>query len=1011
MIPIRLKLQNFLSYGEPPQEIDFTQFSIACISGKNGHGKSALLDGVTWAIWGETSKANKSNEKIVRIGSTETIVEFDFLLSEELYRVVRTYNLGKSRPHVLSFQIYDENAGSFHTLDDVSILQTQSKINETLKIDYDTFVNSSFLLQGRSNEFAKKSPSQRKEILAKILNLGVYSKLEKLAKEDKKKALKEIEFIQRRITEFEEHIAQKKNFEESLEINQEQLLQIEKVISAISSEVVLLQKNQESFELLKRQNISLQNQLNNAEEEKANLIKKGKSIAAKLEESKRIISLENEIEANYKKFLQLQEEEKILSQKQTELAVLKQNANELEKKISITKNGLETQEAKISTEINSLKKRMENLLQIQKRKNEIEKGFENLKNAETKSKEMNSKQLIFQDLKNQKQEFFTKIEKEKTVLETQILNNKSKIAEFDEKLAQIGNFQSQLLELKEKATLKEKLEADLLEIEIEGKTLRENFTNLIPNEISNLKAEIFSLEEKNVLLHQGENSCPICQSKLSEDRLLQVENHYETEINFRKNKIETFENELESIKNKLNSLTEKFKKERQQFLSLKETDSKIGEVQSKIKEMENYKYQIELLRNEILEKETKIKNHNFSQLERVKYSQISSQISDLNFSLEELQKFSSIVDSLSHFKVEFAKLSDSQTESLEVREKILELTQKRKKFEELLETENFSLEERAELEKITNRILKIHYEPRKHQFVKENLENLKDAVSYFEKLKNAKSRITEFEFEIIELRKEGQRKLQQVEEIAKEVAEINKQFLEQNDLSAEISKAQERLKVQTEFKNEKFTDIGSIREKLNRIAESEKSLISFKKETKVFQEEHFVSEEVEKMFSKNGIPALIIENEIEQIEIEANEILSRLTNGTTAMVFQTQRETKGGEFRESLDIIISDVLGSRNYELYSGGESFRIDFALRVAISKVLAQRAGTKLQTLVIDEGFGTQDEEGLENLIEAINSIKDDFEKILIVTHLESLKNVFPVRLEVEKHPQRGSLVSIVN
>lgn len=1011
MIPIRLKLQNFLSYGEPAQEIDFTKFSIACLSGKNGHGKSALLDGVTWAVWGETSKSNKSNDKVVRIGSTNTVVEFDFLLSDELFRIVRTYNLGKSRPHVLSFQIFDENASSFHTLDDVSISQTQSKINETLKVDYDTFVNSSFLLQGRSNEFAKKSPSQRKEILAKILNLGVYSKLERLAKEDKKQALKEIEFIHRRIAEFEEHIAEKSGFEETLKINEEKLSQVEKVMSAISSEITQMQKNQESFELLKKQKLSLQNQLKNIQEEKERTVQKGKSVGQKLEESKRIISLENEIETNHKKFIELQEEAKILSQKQTELSELKQLSNDLEKRIVTTKNGLETQEAKVTTEINSHKKRMENLLQIQKRKNEIEKGFEELKNAESRFKDMNSKQETLKELESDRQTIFTTIEKQKTVLETEIQSNKNKISELETKISQIQNFQKQLKDLKSKSEQKEFLENELREIEVEGKTLREKFTTLIPKEISNLRTEIVELEEKNRLLHQGENSCPICQSELSEGRFHQVENHYEAEIGSRKNKIESLRNELEQTKDDLDSLTKKFKIQKQKLISLKEVDSQIGEIKSKIKDFETYKTEIQRLENEIAEKETKIKNRDFAKAERVEYSEIQSKIKSLDFSSEELQKLSSLVDSLSHFKVEFSKLADAQNESSELRDRINELSQRKRQFEELLETENFSLEERAELEKVKNQILKIRYEPNKHEFVKESLESLKDAVSYFEKLKNAKSRISELEIEISELRNEGARKLKQIEELSQEVEEIEKAISGQSDLSSEIQESKQKLETQTQLKTEILTNIGSIKEKLNQIAESEKALEKFKEETKTFREEHFISEEVEKMFSKNGIPALIIENEIEQIEVEANEILSRLTNGTTALVFQTQRETKGGEFRESLDIIISDVLGSRNYELYSGGESFRIDFALRVAISKVLAQRAGTRLQTLVIDEGFGTQDDEGLENLVEAINSIKEDFEKILVVTHLETLKNVFPVRLEVEKHPQRGSLVSIVN
>ena len=56
------------------------------------------------------------------------------------------------------------------------------------------------------------------------------------------------------------------------------------------------------------------------------------------------------------------------------------------------------------------------------------------------------------------------------------------------------------------------------------------------------------------------------------------------------------------------------------------------------------------------------------------------------------------------------------------------------------------------------------------------------------------------------------------------------------------------------------------------------------------------------------------------------------------------------------------------HELFSGGEAFRIDFALRIAISKLLARRAGTALQTLIIDEGFGSQDEEGLAHIMEAL-------------------------------------------
>jgi len=62
------------------------------------------------------------------------------------------------------------------------------------------------------------------------------------------------------------------------------------------------------------------------------------------------------------------------------------------------------------------------------------------------------------------------------------------------------------------------------------------------------------------------------------------------------------------------------------------------------------------------------------------------------------------------------------------------------------------------------------------------------------------------------------------------------------------------------------------------------------------------------------------------------------------------------------------------------------------------------------MDEGFGTQDEEGIDNLVQAIQSISEDFDKILVITHLESLKDAFPVRIEVTKLPEVGSRFEII-
>lgn len=160
---------------------------------------------------------------------------------------------------------------------------------------------------------------------------------------------------------------------------------------------------------------------------------------------------------------------------------------------------------------------------------------------------------------------------------------------------------------------------------------------------------------------------------------------------------------------------------------------------------------------------------------------------------------------------------------------------------------------------------------------------------------------------------------------------------------------------------------------------------------------------------KDGIQALLIESVIPEIESEANKLLAQLSDQNAQIFIESVRDLKSGGAKETLDIKISDNAGIRPYELFSGGEAFRIDFALRIAISTLLARRAGTSLQTLIIDEGFGSQDAEGLQLIMEALYKIQDRFAKVIIVSHLPELRDQFPVHFLIEK-TATGSQVSTI-
>lgn len=260
--------------------------------------------------------------------------------------------------------------------------------------------------------------------------------------------------------------------------------------------------------------------------------------------------------------------------------------------------------------------------------------------------------------------------------------------------------------------------------------------------------------------------------------------------------------------------------------------------------------------------------------------------------------------------------------------------------------------------------------------------------------------------------------------------ELSKAALQEEDLNqalTKLSQTQDKLELEQKIREDLNTRVLDLRSKygeakqlVSRAEQLENLFKDQQKDKENLTREKEAFEELALAFGKKGIQAMIIEQAIPEIEDEANRLLEKLTEGRMKVTFDTQRETKtkvagiDGKKEhatvETLDIIISDEMGERPYEMYSGGETFRVNLAIRLAISKLLTHRAGAKLQFLVIDEGFGTQDAPGRARLVEVLDTIKNDYEKILIITHLEELKEEFPTRIEVNKGAS-GSTFEIVN
>ena len=339
-----------------------------------------------------------------------------------------------------------------------------------------------------------------------------------------------------------------------------------------------------------------------------------------------------------------------------------------------------------------------------------------------------------------------------------------------------------------------------------------------------------------------------------------------------------------------------------------------------------------------------------------------------------------------------------------------EFRKKRDLAQQWLDEAKYAPNERAKREQVRQRIRTLNYNAEHHQRVSQQLAALQDAPAQYERLQvaerdleNAQTQSNTAQNRLTELTTRNSQTQQRLTELAEAITRAESTLEEADTLKKNIAQMRAQrdgLLQQNAALQSQIEHCDALSAEQNTVEEKIKSC---ERDIRIYRE-------LTTAYGKDGIQALIIEQAIPEIEEEANRILARLTDNRTQIALESLRDLKTGGTRETLDIKISDELGERSYELYSGGEAFRIDFSIRIALSKLLARRTGTRLRTLVIDEGFGTQDAEGLVHLVEAIQAISEDFEKILIITHVESLKQAFPVSIEVTKYPDTGSRFEVL-
>jgi len=893
MIPHVLHIKNFLSYGPETQIIDFRPYNLISLSGKNGHGKSALLDAITWGIWGQARKSSgqaKPDSGLMHLGQKHMMIILEFEVNGNLYRVRREYLLTQSKAFAtLDFGI-QSNDGKLIALTDKTIKDTQDKIDRTIGITYESFVNSTFLRQGQSNEFSKKSPKERKEILAQILQLQRFEHQKKIALAHTRKLQQEYQTN----LQIQQRIAQELT---DLANVQEQYLLITQKIDAALQDKSNLQKN---LVALQKEHQLLLNQENEQQfilKQKSELELKYKEISEQISKIQKDLSnLNDSSSAEELKSKQEKIEKELLqsNQAQQEKLVLRENYLMLKEQLQQKLNSIQQETDKKSQEL---------LLTINKQEELIKHTTQQQKEEEHKLR-----QTEFQ-------------------LEA-ALKIDHQYAATIQKLSQSSELWQQ-----EKNSYEEKRQ-EYQNIAAQGTYLKQH--------AQKLEKDIIHLQDKE------HNNCLSCSQELNNETKQKVIVSLQQELLTIQQQLESYKNTAHLLKSEISQkqlLLQKHQQNHELFL-----EAKAKQEQQKLI-LDQLKTQEKLLLDKIQNLQT-VQN------------QAAQIITSLN---KDLETFTNNQKQL----LENNEIQALQKKLLEIEIKAKSLVILSAEIYQKLELELKVISEQIKKQDTPNQLIELQTilgQLTQQQAVLETeLQNINQKIKIYADLTEKIRSIKNQENKIIEL-------------------------LEQNQ------KDQQNILIEK----------GSLEQKQKKQIELSEEMLSITSSTKNLQQELSDYQEICKALGKDGIQALLIEQAIPEIEHETNQILARLTNNQTQIFIESLKDLKKGGSKETLDIKIADSFGIRDYEMFSGGEAFRIDFALRIGISKLLARRAGTTLQTIFIDEGFGSQDEEGLGLIMDNIYKIQEEFAKIIVVSHLPEMKEQFPVQFIVEKK-RSGSTISI--
>jgi DNA repair protein SbcC/Rad50 len=1042
MIPTQITLRNFMCYrdgdeGGVPLALDLDGIHVACLSGENGAGKSALLDAITWALWGE---ARMSDDELIAQGENEMEVDLTFALGEQPYRVIRKRQAGKTGPRggkvggKSSLDLQIRNGSGWKTLSENTLVETQQRIDELLRMRYKTFINASFLLQGRADEFTRKSPAERKEVLADILDLDEYAVLEQRAKQRAKNYENESRGLEGKIEQLREQASRYEYWATEVAL-------VEQAIAALSTQLHSAQAEQEqaanelrALQGKAEQRKELLRRLTELRQRQAAQEQEMTSLRTQLAQAEALLARRPEIMAGLQ---QLQ----VARAEQERLEELRPRIDELRKQWSERNEQIKDEQRRIESQHDAARREVERLEGQLKRKPEMQASIANLEEQlaalaplanelealRTQSDALDGQIVRLNELLHQQAELRNQIEKRQDSLVAVREEQKRIIDRLEPELREAPRWRADLATAQQARGRAAELVTLVAERRQREQALADRSGELRAR-CATLKHQAEQLKKDQARLQAefagGTHDCPLCHSPLGVAGVDHVLVHYEHEIDtlregyrLANNEAKAGDSELAQLRDELAHLTSELQRHQQLAATIEPLAQQIARADGWQQELNKARLQLRDVEQQIAAKEFAVEEQaQVAMIERELGTLMGEQSGELNTQNSKLKTFTARREALRQRSRELEGRLAARPELVgqaeATRRALFDLEQaaaqlpsasaEAQRLAAILAEEQFALELRAEQAAIKAEVDSLGYNQKVYDAIVVQIRELVRWEAEERALHTAEIRHEANQKLLAQALATREIEAAEIERLNRDDALLEAELqalprasMRSNEANALVQRLQQELRVKDNDKGQKQGYLNNAHQALQDLESAEKHL-------QAVQHQQGIYAELAEAFGKKGVQAMLIEAAIPQIEDEANRLLGRMTDGQMHVALKTQKDTKKGDTVETLEIEIADALGTRTYDAFSGGEALRANFAIRIALSRLLARRAGARLETLVIDEGFGVLDAIGRERMVEAITEVQNDFRRIMVITHIDELKERFPVHIEVVKGPK---------